>query len=56
MTAVTGGFFVQRFGTDAPVVPDTSRRFPGTWEVSFFNPSTSITAQVQAIAYCATGP
>jgi hypothetical protein len=55
MAAFSGGFFNQSFDVAAPLVATASHRVGGdTREVIFYNPSSTIPAQVQALAYCAS--
>jgi hypothetical protein len=55
MAAVSGGFFDQSFDGAAPAVATASHRVGGdTREVIIHNPSSTIPAQVQALAYCAS--
>jgi hypothetical protein len=54
MIAVSGGFSIINLDTNAPPGALISwRPSLDRWQVYFYNPSTTITIQAEAIAYCA---
>jgi hypothetical protein len=60
MIAVSGGYFMNSFDGNAPLVATESDRVQitnpeDTWRVDFYNPSGTQQAQAHSIAYCAAG-
>lgn len=54
MTAVSGGFFIINLDPNAPPGALISWRPQlDRWQVFFYNPSSALTIEAQAIAYCA---
>src|SRR5436190_11648649 len=56
MIAISGGFFIANLDPNAPPGALISwRPSADTWQVFFYNPSTTTTVSAQTIAYCAPG-
>jgi hypothetical protein len=54
MEAISGGYFIINLDPSAPPGALISwRPSANTWQVFFYNPSSSLTIQAQTIAYCA---